>query len=213
MTPLPDLLWERSLMATHAGALVGIDEVGRGALAGPVTVGGVLISADTADAPAGVNDSKRVSARRREALVPVIKQWADAWSVVHVPASVIDEVGIMGALSLGARQVVASLLTGRRGVVLLDGNQDFVSQGSPSADSGDWQVVTREKADASCASVAAASILAKVARDAVMVQLHQVAPSYGWDGNKGYGSAGHRAAIAEAGSTVWHRRTWRLLPE
>jgi ribonuclease HII len=160
-----------------------------------------------------VNDSKCVSARRREALVPAIKQWADAWSIVHVPASVIDAVGIMAALSLGARQVAASLLTGQRGVILLDGNQDFVSDGSPSAYSGDWRVVTREKADATCASVAAASILAKVARDAVMVQLHRAMPSYGWEGNKGYGSAAHRAAIAEAGSTVWHRRTWRLLPD
>lgn len=212
MSSLPDLTWERSLLASHGGVLVGIDEVGRGALAGPVTVGGVRIRADTPDAPVGVNDSKRVSARRREHLVPTIKHWADAWSVVHVPASVIDAVGIMAALSLGARQVASSLLTGRHGVILLDGNQDFVTEGSPSASSGDWQVVTREKADAACASVAAASILAKVARDAVMVQLHRAAPCYGWEGNKGYGSAGHRAAIAEAGSTSWHRRTWRLLP-
>lgn len=218
MTSLPDLEYERALIAAHGGPLVGIDEVGRGALAGPVTVGGVRVVALTTDAPAGVNDSKRVSARRRAALVPRIQHWADAWAIVHVPASVIDAVGIMAALSIGAGHVASSLLGDGPGVVLLDGSQDFVSgsalsSGATPAAATGWRVVTRVQADASCASVAAASILAKVARDAVMTQVHRTAPQYDWEHNKGYGSAGHRAAIAQCGSTGWHRRTWRLLPD
>ncbi len=200
-------------MASCGGVLVAIDEVGRGALAGPVTVGGVRLSQGTPEAPRGVHDSKQVTPRRREALVPLIEDWVDAWAIAHVPATVIDEIGIMDALAVGARHVARSLMIGEPGVILLDGDQDVITATSRSGGVEHWPVVTQVKADATCASVAAASILAKVARDSMMVMLHGHAPQFGWDGNKGYGSVGHRAALADSGSTVWHRRSWRLLPE
>lgn len=213
MSAEPGLSIERALMKKHGGLLVGIDEVGRGALAGPVTVGGIRIRQDCDMTPKGVNDSKKLSARSREELAPRIEEWADSWAIVHIPAVVIDDIGIMAALRLGAREVTAALLPEGRGVVLLDGNHDFISDVGDTHPSHRWVVVTKKKADETCASVAAASILAKVARDAVMVQLHAHAPQYGWQNNKGYGSAGHRTAIRASGSTSWHRRTWRLLSD
>lgn len=213
MSTEPGLSTERALMKKHDGLLVGMDEVGRGALAGPVTVGGIRIRQECDAAPVGVNDSKKLSARSREGLAPRIEKWADAWAIVHIPAVVIDDIGIMAALTIGAREVAAALLPTGMGVVLLDGNRDFVSEVGAAHPLQRWVVVTEKKADETCASVAAASILAKVARDAVMVQLHAHAPEYGWQSNKGYGSAAHRIAIRASGSTSWHRRTWRLLSD
>jgi ribonuclease HII len=210
---VPDLALEHVLMNSTHSSLIGVDEVGRGALAGPVTVGGVRISMATGDAPLGIDDSKRLSSRRRSDLVPRIVNWADAWSIVHIPAIVIDRIGIMGALALGAREVCRDLMDTESGWILLDGDRDFISPYLNSTSSAKWHVATQVKADASCLSVAAASVLAKVARDSLMIAAHDKAPMYGWQGNKGYGAATHRAAIVQYGSTHWHRRSWRLLPE
>ena len=209
---MPDLALEHTLMNSTHRSLIAIDEVGRGALAGPVTVGGVRISQSCGEAPHGIDDSKRLSSRRRIELVPQIRNWVEAWSIVHIPAVVIDRIGIMSALALGAREVCHNLMSAEAGWILLDGDRDFISPNLDFTRSSQWHVVTQVKADALCASVSAASVLAKVARDALMINAHDEAPMYGWSGNKGYGAAAHRTAIAQHGSTQWHRRSWRLLP-
>ena len=208
VAPAPTLDLERSLLArAHDGAvLVSVDEVGRGALAGPVSIGAVCISATVADPPAGVRDSKAISQRRRSELVPLIEAWAQSVAVVHVPAQRIDEVGIVQALGEGAASAVEKA-SGNQHVrtVLLDGRHDFISPIEPR-----WTVQTIVRGDATCASIAAASIIAKEQRDALMRELHRQFPVYGWDRNVGYGTAGHRLAIADNGASEFHRRTWRL---
>ena len=210
---MPDLSLEYMLMSSPHRSLISIDEVGRGALAGPVTVGGVRIGQASGDAPAGIDDSKRLSSRRRVVLVPHILNWVEAWSIAHIPAMVIDRIGIMRALALGAHEVCRNLMGGESGWILLDGDRDYVSPKMNAASAAKWHVATQVKADASCTSVAAASILAKVARDSLMIDAHDQLPMYAWNGNKGYGAPAHRAAIAQYGSTHWHRRSWHLLPD
>jgi len=201
---------ERGLLAkSSAQIVIAIDEVGRGALAGPVTLGAVAIDAHTGGAPAGVRDSKALSAKRREFLVPAIHEWARASAVVDIPASRIDHVGIVQALGEGAAAVaaiVALACADAPAVVLLDGHHDFLT---PVNDT--WQVHTVVKGDASCASIAGASIIAKVHRDAVMRDLHHEHMAYGWDRNAGYGTTEHRRALQEHGVTSYHRTTWRLM--
>lgn len=209
---LPSLDLERELLTGDATRIViAIDEVGRGALAGPVTIGAVAIDAQTPDAPTGVRDSKALSAKRRQALVPAVHAWVLAACVVDVPAERIDEGGIVRALGEGAVQAVRQVqadLASSSSVVLLDGHHDFVS---PVDDS--FLVRTVVKGDATCASIAAASIIAKVHRDALMNALDAELPHYGWKRNVGYGTAEHRRAISEFGASVHHRRSWRLLDE
>ena len=208
VAPAPTLDLERSLLdgATRDAVLVAVDEVGRGALAGPVTLGAVCLSASITDPPEGVRDSKAVSQRRRFELVPLIERWAESVAVVHVPAQRIDDVGIVRALGEGAVAAVKEAAGNRQvRTVLLDGRHDFVSPVDPR-----WTVRTIVRGDATCASIAAASILAKERRDALMRELHARFPVYGWDRNVGYGTAGHRSAIAESGVSEFHRTTWRL---
>ncbi len=209
---IPTLDVERSLLATSdADMVIAIDEVGRGALAGPVTLGAVIVDSQTADAPVGVRDSKQLSLRQREALAPAVRTWAIAAGVVDISADRIDEVGIMRALGEGAAQAAALVVrtcTRRSPVVLLDGKHDFLTQVDAS-----WRVHTLVKGDETCASIAAASIIAKVHRDAVMRSMHAEFPEYGWDRNVGYGTAAHRAALRDVGVSPHHRRRWRLLEE
>nr|WP_218063709.1 ribonuclease HII [Arthrobacter wenxiniae] len=218
----PTLEWERELAAQGYTLVGGCDEVGRGALAGPVSVGLVVINAATAAELPGVKDSKLLRGPVRQALVPAIQAWAQAHAVGHASAAEIDAVGLMAALRLaGTRALAAVAAELLPGYVILDGNHDWLSvpvqpelvfAGTPAgADSGASMTVrTRIKADLTCLSVAAASVLAKVERDAMMVELAQEFPQFGWDGNKGYATAAHRAAIAGHGPTGFHRRTWRL---
>ena len=205
----PDLEWERRLLRAAPGVVViAIDEVGRGALAGPVSIGAVAVDATTSTAPAGVRDSKTLSARRRESLVPAITSWAKASTVVDICANRIDDVGIVRALGEGAVAAVVTVLAAcrvARATVLLDGKHDYVS---PVDDS--WEVHVVVKGDATCASIAAASILAKVHRDALMRDLHASFPDYAWDRNVGYGTTEHKRALARFGASEQHRRTWRL---
>ena len=203
-----------------------MDEVGRGALAGPVTVGLVVLGPGTERAVPGLRDSKLLSPARREALVPRILAWCAASGVGHASPPEIDVLGLTAALRLAGRRALAAAAD--RGappdVVLLDGKHDWLSDpAEPSlfdgpGGSGDgpdrpaWAgaVVTRVKADLTCASVAAASVLAKVERDRIMQDLSGSWPQYGWDSNKGYGAAGHRRALAQDGPTLHHRLSWRL---
>ncbi|WP_372699822.1 ribonuclease HII [Arthrobacter sp. JSM 101049] len=203
--------------------VAGCDEVGRGALAGPVSVGMVVIDPAAAALLEGVRDSKLLSAAVRQELVPVIREWAAAWGVGHASAAEIDEHGLVTALRLaGNRAWEAAAATARPHAVLLDGNLDWLSApeqedlfatGSlPSCpfDASGARVTTRIKGDLTCLSVAAASVLAKVERDALMATYDELEPGYGWAVNKGYGTAAHRQAIVESGASSYHRRSWRL---
>lgn len=202
---VPDLQVEHRLWQRHE-VVVGIDEVGRGAIAGPVTVGACAVHRDAAlRMPDGLKDSKLLSAKRRLALAPLV----DAWGIValgHASAREVDELGIIEALALAGRRALDELvvrgITPSTSALLLDGTHDWLARGGISG------AIVRAKADRDCGSVAAASIAAKVARDALMTELDAQVPGYGWAGNKGYGSAAHFAAIAALGPTEWHRRTW-----
>ena len=221
--PAPTLGWERELAAQGYHVVAGCDEVGRGSLAGPVSVGVVIIHAATATELPGVKDSKLLRVPVRQALVPAIVDWAAASAVGHAGADEIDSVGLVGALRLaGQRAMAQAAATLIPDFVILDGNQDWLSepvQGDldvfaalgAQASAAPWRIQTRIKADLTCLSVAAASVLAKVERDEMMVSLAQDFPQFGWDGNKGYATAAHRAAIATHGPTDFHRKTWRLV--
>jgi ribonuclease HII len=206
---------ERAMLAGGGdGLVIGVDEVGRGALAGPVSIGAVAIDSTCIARedviPSGIRDSKVLSAKRRRELVPLIESWVHAHAVTHVPAERVDQVGIIRALGEGARDAVRAIQrdSGRAiTVVLLDGRHDFLA---PVDDA--IPVCTVVKGDASCISIAAASILAKVQRDELMSQLHQEYPHYGWNKNVGYGTAQHQRAIATHGITPLHRASWRLTP-
>ena len=203
---------ERQMLRAGAGSVAGIDEVGRGALCGPTTVAAVVVGPRTSTAPRGVRDSKDLSARSRQALVPLIGSWALATAVDHASAAEIDEFGIVAALGLAGRRALAALPV-VADAVLLDGSHDYLTATSDRCeppDEGLPPVRTVIKADRQCASVAAASILAKCARDAIMIDLAVDHVDYGWAQNKGYASAQHVAALARLGPTSQHRRTWRL---
>ncbi|GAA1358270.1 ribonuclease HII [Arthrobacter rhombi] len=203
--------------------IAGCDEVGRGALAGPVSVGLVVIDPSAAELLPEVRDSKLLKPAVREALVPVIRHWAAAWGVGHATAAEIDEHGLVTALRLaGNRAWQAAAATAAPHAVLLDGNLDWLSAptqedlfagpASPSYpfDAAGARVTTRIKGDLTCLSVAAASVLAKVERDALMATYDELEPRYGWAVNKGYGTAAHRQAITDHGATAHHRHSWRL---
>ncbi|RWZ61596.1 ribonuclease HII [Labedella populi] len=205
---LPHLDVERDLWARGSHVVIGIDEVGRGAIAGPVAVGVAAIDVSCSVIPDGVRDSKLLSEKRREQLEPIVIEWAVATAVGFAEAHEIDELGIMRCLGLAGKRALTSLheqgVDVRTSTLLLDGNHDYLS----TSLSTPLHIVTRVKADRDCGSVAAASVVAKVARDRVMIARHAEHPDYGWAGNKGYGSSSHLEAIGSVGATAHHRRTW-----
>ncbi|MER7071245.1 ribonuclease HII [Terrabacter sp. NPDC000476] len=213
----PSLRVERALQRSGHRLLAGMDEVGRGALAGPVSVGVVVIDETVRSAPIGVKDSKLLTERARTVLVPRIERWAVAHAVGHAGADEIDEIGIMAALRLAGLRALGSL-----GVVpdlvILDGNHDWLTAATDvglfafADDEGPATppVTTMVKADMRCSSVAAASVLAKVERDTLMVSLGAEHPAYGWGLNKGYSAPEHLDALARLGPCELHRRSWRL---
>lgn len=213
----PTLRAERALLRGGVSLLACADEVGRGALAGPVTVGVVVVTSSTRSAPRGVRDSKLLSAAAREALVPRIHSWAADHSVGHATSHEIDALGIMAALRIAGRRALAAL-TVAPDHVLLDGNHDYLTppaQGSLLDDAGDGGVVvppvtTMIKGDLRCAGVAAASILAKTARDAIMAERARDYPGYGWTDNKGYAAPDHLSALRALGPSPQHRISWSL---
>lgn len=226
-TPTLDL--ERSLVGP--GELVMcVDEVGRGSLSGPVSVGMVAIDPFEGGFPEGIHDSKDLSPAARERLDPLVRAWVAAGAVGHASPAEIDALGIVAALRLAGRRAwsvcVGQLADqGRKApsVALLDGNLDWLSPVAPDLFAGPQpgdeeglaqvgaRVRTQVKGDRDCMGVGAASILAKVERDGLMLDLAAQFPHFGWDRNKGYGSAVHRAAIAEHGPCEHHRRSWKLL--
>ena len=202
---------EVSLFGSGASVIIGIDEVGRGAMAGPVMVGVCAITPAITDFPVGLRDSKMLSAPKREKLAPVLLDWAPT-AVGAASASEIDELGITACLGLAAKRALIALhevgVPVGESVVLLDGAHDWLNPALTSK----LRVVTRVKADQDCAVVAAASVVAKVQRDALMVALDVDFPAYGWASNKGYGAAIHMDAIRTVGVTVHHRQTWVKTP-
>lgn len=200
----PTLRLERRLLREGADRVGAMDEVGRGAPAGPVHVGLVVVAPRTGRAPAGVRDSKLLTATARRRLAPAIEGWAAASAVASAGPAEVDALGLTGALRLAGQRALAAVDEVPE-VVILDGNQDWLT----GADGGP-RVLTRVRADRTCTSVAAASILAKVTRDAVMVALSADHPAYRWDANKGYGTEEHLAALGRLGATAHHRLTWRL---
>lgn len=213
----PSLRVERALQREGHLLLAGMDEVGRGALAGPVSVGVVVIDPACRSAPAGVKDSKLLTPAARSRMVSPIRRWARAWAIGHASPAEIDDVGIMAALRLAGTRALAGLPV-IPDLVVLDGNCDWLSdpvrQGllalADAPEPVTPPVRTMVKADLTCSSVAAASVLAKVERDAMMVQLATQVTAYGWELNKGYSCPEHFAALAEHGPSEHHRRSWRL---
>ena len=222
MSTAPTLRVERDLLrARGVRWLASVDEVGRGALGGPVTVGVVLVDLETRSAPTGVRDSKLLTPAARERLAPKLRRWAPAWAVGHASAAEIDAVGILRALRLAGERAFAAL-PHRPDHVLLDGSYDWVSRPAPAlfdedgaiADVDAWElpppVTVRIKADMACSSVAAASVLAKTTRDAIMVDLATRYPAFGWHENKGYASPDHLEALRRLGPCEEHRRSWAI---
>ena len=219
----PSLRVERELQRAGHRLVAGMDEVGRGALAGPVSVGVVVIDEVCRSAPIGVKDSKLLSHQVRESLVPKIQHWATGYAVGHASPSEIDRYGIMVALRLAGTRALAALSV-IPDLILLDGNYDWLTDPGRVGLFGLLEegfdsdpaalcvpaVRTMIKADLFCSSVAAASVLAKVERDAMMVALAAEVPGYAWELNKGYSAPEHFAALQSRGPTVHHRRSWRL---
>ena len=221
----PTLRYEREAWRSGAGLLAAVDEVGRGALAGPVSVGVVLLSADTKPAPLGVADSKLLTPQARERLVPRIRRWALDCAVGHASAAEIDRIGVIAALRLAAERAVSQLSV-KPDWVLLDGNHDYLSVRDDglfdlrraldaACDEPDrWRcrvpVRTLIKGDLKCSSIAAASVLAKTERDSIMISLAEKYPQYGFEENKAYSSPQHYAALVEHGPSEIHRCSWNL---
>ncbi len=211
----PTLDLERELFASGVRVLASIDEVGRGAIAGPVTVGVVVITKECGEPPSGVRDSKLLSAGRRLALVEPIIGWVTAHAIASASNDEVDEWGIVGALRLAGTRALTALESDAvvPDLVLLDGSHDWLTSDSLFDDPSAFRappVRTQVKGDLTCASVAAASVLAKVDRDSQMTALDAQFPAYGWSGNKGYGSPGHQQAIRELGVTQFHRVSWNI---
>ncbi len=215
-TPMDLLALERSLL-DNGHLVAGVDEVGRGALAGPLTVGAVLINSD-APPPPGLADSKVLSTRQREALIEPIEKWCVAWSLGSVSAVEIDRWGLRLALAVAATRAIDGLQY-KPTHAMIDGSFNLLDAplrledaflDAPSLSYADLPHTTVVRGDARCATIAAASVLAKVHRDRTMRHLAEEFPAYGWDENKGYGVASHRSAIERQGPCGYHRQTWRL---
>jgi len=176
--------------------VAGVDEVGRGPLAGPVVAAAVIL--DPARIPDGLADSKALSAAKRERLHDEVRARALAVSVAEASVEEIDRLNILHASMLAMRRAVEALP--EVGFVLVDGN--CVPPGLPCP--GEAVV----KGDALCLSIAAASIVAKVVRDRLMVDLAQQHPGYGWEANAGYPTKAHLEALLHLGLTPWHRRSF-----
>ena len=200
---IPTLELEQQLLKAGSKFIAGVDEVGRGALAGPVMVGICVVDLSVTSIPEKLRDSKLISKSVRENLVPKLGEWSIDYAIGQASPSEIDKVGIVGAL-VKAWQRAFDQLTNKPDHMILDGKHNWLAQQS------DIDVTMKIKADQHCASVAAASVLAKVERDQLMQKASAKYPKYGFEGNVGYGSAKHMAAIREFGATEFHRRSWNL---
>lgn len=188
--------FEEKFYTEGAKYIAGVDEAGRGPLAGPLTIATVILPRD-AFIP-GLNDSKKLTAKRRELLYDEILQVAVAASINIVSVSNIDKLNIYNATKFGMAECLEHLAV-KPQVALIDAMQPKVA---------DMKIIPIIHGDALSVSIAAASVLAKVFRDRIMVRLDGLYPEYGFAGHKGYGSAKHMAAIREHGASIWHRRSY-----
>ncbi|MEM1352006.1 MAG: ribonuclease HII [Pseudomonadota bacterium] len=193
----PNYEMERAAMAAGALRVAGVDEVGRGPLAGPVTAAAVIL--DPNAIPPGLNDSKQLSIKRRVALADVLVSCAEV-SIGHASVEEIEAENILQASHIAMCRALAGLNV-RPDLVLIDGSMVPKGLNLPA------QPVV--KGDQRCLSISAASIVAKIARDRIMVDLAQQHPGYGWETNMGYGSKSHISALQNLGVTPHHRRTFR----
>ncbi len=195
-TKSPSLTVERELWAQGHDVVVGMDEVGRGSWAGPLSVGAAVVPADRRVYK--IRDSKMLTEPEREAIFERIASWCRAWAVGHASQEECDTLGMSAAQRLAARRAVAGLgLT--VDAVLVDGNWDFV---------GHARTRRLVRGDATCLSIATASILAKVTRDRLMRAEAEHFPAFDFDLNKGYPCPRHKSALAAFGPTSIHRRSW-----
>jgi ribonuclease HII len=190
---MPDFVHE---LRHHPGLVAGVDEAGRGPLAGPVVAAAVILRQE--DCPDGLNDSKQLSAAKRAVLEGEIKARALCWGLGVASVEEIDSLNILWATMLAMTRAVEAL-SHDCAHVLVDGNR---------CPQWRWASTAVVEGDAKCLSIAAASILAKEARDRMMIEAAAVHPHYGWESNKGYGSARHLAALREHGPTPLHRRSF-----
>jgi ribonuclease HII len=232
---LTDLSVELGLLSEGFDFVIGVDEVGRGALAGPVSVGAALFDlrrVTAAEVPAGIHDSKQLSARTRQEATDRVRSWASAATVGSTSPGELDDIGMTMALNLAGRRAMIEMLTSldsgvaasagvfpERTMVLLDGRHDWLS--APLTldclgifgDCSELElppVRTVIRGDGSVPTIAAASIVAKVRRDEAMIALATDHPHYGWESNVGYGTAKHRQGIVDFGPSIHHRRSFRL---
>ena len=221
----PRLGSERRLWREGFQLVAGIDEVGRGAWAGPLSVGVAVVDVGKRRVPSGLRDSKQLPEETRESIFERVGAWCAAWAVGHAEHDECDRLGMTAALRLATRRALAALPEDARpDAVLLDGNFDYVSPAPPcpptlfddekppspfdSLPACVPAVRTMVKADALCASVAAASVLAKVTRDRVMRSLADSFPPFEFERNKGYPSPAHKRALCGYGLSAIHRRSW-----
>ena len=202
---------ERTLIDDGAAFVVGFDEVGKGAWAGPLMVGAAVLRRDDVFAPAvdgvlaAVRDSKAMSEKKREALFGPLREVCQAWSFGIASHAECDELGMNVAQRLAAQRACAGLgIAMGDAAAIIDGTWDFVS---PHV----GRVVTEVKADASCMSVAVASVLAKVSRDRIMREWSLDFPLWSFDTNKGYPCAKHRTALQGYGPSAVHRTSWAFM--
>lgn len=211
---LPSLSFEQTFFDSGIRFVVGVDEVGRGSIAGPVAVGVALLDVqiNTSGWPEKLRDSKLISEKTRETTFNDVSNWVKGWAVGMSSAQEIEANGIVHALALAGSRALDQLLEdstlrselANGGVqLILDGSHNWLgpkAMGIP--------VATKTKADRDCVSVAAASVLAKVTRDRLMVELDQSHPGYGLASNKGYASANHISGLKELGVSPIHRTSW-----
>ena len=188
---------EKDLYSKGFKNICGIDEAGRGTLAGPVVVAGVIMPQDSMIE--GINDSKKVTEKRREKLYDVIKEEAISYSIAVIDHHVIDDINILNATKQGVTEVVDGLDV-KPDLIIVDALTHINTRGIP------YEPII--KGDAKCYNIAAASILAKVTRDRIMRQWDEIYPQYGFSSHKGYGTAKHIAAIKEYGLCPIHRLTF-----
>lgn len=211
----PTLLTESKLFEQGNRFVIGIDEVGRGAIAGPVAVGVSLIdklNPAISSWPEKLQDSKLMTPKSRAEITEPLEKWVDGFAIGYSSNEEIDKSGISEALRAAASRALTELLASgsmrsklasEGAVILLDGSQNWLGKQAAGL-----EVDLQVKADTTCVSVAAAAVLAKVKRDALMEALDSTYPEYGFAGHKGYASAAHIQALRTLGPSAIHRLTW-----
>ena len=213
MTTLPTVDLERELLRTGKSCVIGLDEVGKGAWAGPLVIGAAVLSSNVIESQnaqelmGGARDSKQLSEVKREAMFDHVAATCAGWAIGAASHAECDELGMNAAQRLATKRALAQLgesIDLRKACAVIDGKWDFVSPHIAN-------VMTEVKADASCLSVSAASVLAKVSRDRLMREHAKDYSFWSFDTNKGYPCAKHRLALQGYGPSAIHRTSWAFM--